>query len=146
MSGTFLNCKSLKTIPQFDTSKVTTMHQLFYGTTNLETLPLIDMSKVSNFTYMFGPPSLTTGFFYDKLTDFGGFKNLGMVDKQNTTTFSMIHCIKMTVDSAKNIINNLYDRASAGYSILTLKLPGSIIEKLSSYYIEMATEKGWIIS
>lgn len=146
MRGTFAGCKQLKTIPQLDTSKVTTMYQLFYNTTNLESLPLIDMSNVSDFTYMFGPNAATSGYFYDKLTDFGGFKNLGMVAEQNVTTFNMIHCRKMSVDSAENIIDNLYDRATVGYSILTLNLPYSVFSNLSSYYIEMATAKGWNIS
>ena len=49
----------------------------------------------------------------------------------------------ITHDSIVNIINNLYNRASAGYSILTIQLPGG---ELSDDEKAIATNKGWIIS
>jgi hypothetical protein len=45
-----------------------------------------------------------------------------------------------------NIINNLYDRASAGYSVVTLKLAAKTLALLSDEEKTIATNKGWTLS
>ena len=45
-----------------------------------------------------------------------------------------------------NVINNLYDRASAGYSVLTLKLHANHLAMLSDEEKAIATNKGWTLS
>lgn len=49
----FYNCVSLRSIPLFDTSKVTNMKYMFVGSETLETVPLFDTRKVVNMNYMF---------------------------------------------------------------------------------------------
>ena len=142
----FYDCFNLKTIPQLDTSKVTDMGQMFMYATNLESLPLIDMSNVDNFDKMFGAIAHTVGHEYNNLTDIAGFKNVGMIENQKMPVFSLANCINMTVKSAINIIENLYDRASAGFSTLTLRLPFALNNDISSYYISIATNKGWDVT
>ena len=49
----FYNCESLKSVPLFNTSKVTSMKSMFAGSEALETVPLFDTRKVVNMNYMF---------------------------------------------------------------------------------------------
>ena len=44
-----------------------------------------------------------------------------------------------------NVINGLYDRASAGLSVITLKLHANHLAMLSEDDIAIATNKGWTI-
>ncbi len=53
MVNTFYNCHELQTIPQLDTSKVTSMYGTFYNCYKLQTIPQLDTSKVTNMSYMF---------------------------------------------------------------------------------------------
>lgn len=46
-------CEKLTTIPQLDTSNVTTMGSMFSGCVSLQTIPLLDTSKVNNMGYLF---------------------------------------------------------------------------------------------
>ena len=52
----------------------------------------------------------------------------------------------LTKESLLNVLNGLYDRASAGYSTLTLKLHNNHKALLSDNELAIATNKGWIIS
>jgi hypothetical protein len=45
-----------------------------------------------------------------------------------------------------NVINNLYDRASAGMSTLTLYVNANTMKLLSDADKAIATNKGWILS
>ena len=53
MSKMFLDCKSLTTIPQFDTSNVTNMYEMFKHCESLTTIPLLDTSNVTDMVEMF---------------------------------------------------------------------------------------------
>lgn len=57
----FEHCASLTTIPQLDTSNVTTMFQMFDGCTSLTTIPQLNTSNVTTMSHMFNNcTSLTT--------------------------------------------------------------------------------------
>lgn len=57
----FQECASLTTISQLDTSNVTSMGYMFFGCYSLTTIPLIDTSKVTYMDFTFyNCPSLTT--------------------------------------------------------------------------------------
>lgn len=57
----FQECASLTTISQLDTSNVTSMGYMFFGCYSLTTIPLIDTSKVTSMDFTFyNCPSLTT--------------------------------------------------------------------------------------
>lgn len=141
MTNMFGGCSSLTTVPLFDTSKVTSMSNTFSGCTTLVSLPLLDFSKVTSVIYIFGFTDLT------KLTDIEGFKNLGAQPSLSiNSSYGFNKVPNMTYKSVMNIINNLYDRASAGYSVVTLKLATKTLALLSEDDIAIATNKGWTIS
>ena len=142
MSYMFSSCSKLTSIPQLDTSNVTNMSSMFGGCYQLTTIPLLDMSSVTKMNSIFGYSDLT------KLTDLGGFKNLGMQSNITGTNdnYFLYKVPNMTYESAMNIINNLYDRKSAGYSVITLKFASKTLALLSDEEKAIATNKGWIIS
>ena len=142
MNYMFYNCSKLTTIPQFDTGNVTSMTSMFDTCTSLTTIPLLDTSSVTSMNYIFGFTELS------KLTDLGGFKNLGAQPTLSGTNdnYFLYKAPNITHDSAMNIINNLYDRASAGYSVITLKFATKTLALLSDDDKAIATNKGWIIS
>lgn len=163
MSYMFQSCSKLTSIPLIDTSNVTNMSYMFRYCSSLTTIPQLDTSKVEDFSYMFDQCNQLTDLplldassvkrvdyfmesFDSKCKNFGGFKNLGMQEDLTGTDNYFLQGFKyMTRESAINIINNLYDRASAGMSTLTLKLNLFVIRELTSTEINNALQKGWII-
>ena len=142
MSGMFSNCNSLTSIPQLDTSKVTNMYAMFQSCSNLTSIPQLDCSKVSDISTFFGYSDIKA------LTFLGGFKNLGASSSLSGTssTYVLAKAPNITHESIMNVINNLYDRASAGYSVLTLKLHANTLALLSDDDKAIATNKGWTLS
>lgn len=53
MTNMFYNCANLTTIPLLDTSNVTLMNNMFYGCTNLTTIPALNVDKATNLGSMF---------------------------------------------------------------------------------------------
>lgn len=141
MSNMFSNCNVLTTIPQFDTSNVTTMSYMFQSP-KLVRIPELDCGKLTNISYMFGFNTM------NYLTDLGGFKDLGKTSSLSGTSNSYFlgACPYLTYESIMNVINNLYDRAAAGYSVLTLKLHARGLALLSDDDKAIATNKGWTLS
>jgi surface protein len=131
--------QKLTEIPQFDTSKVTNMNNMLGNCKVLETVPELDASSATDIGYMFA---------YDEvLVNFGGLKNLGMQSGHVVgTNNAFSNCKSLSHDSVMNIINNLYDRASAGYSVLTLKLHSNSLALLTDEEKAIATNKGWTLS
>jgi hypothetical protein len=97
------------------------------------------VTAVSQF---FGYSNITT------LTEIGGFLNLGMKSSLSGTDNGnfIARAINLTHDSLMNIINKLYDRASAGYSVITLKLHANHLALLTDDEKAIATNKGWTLS
>ena len=165
MSYMFSECTNLTSIPQLDTGSVTTIRYMFNGCTNLTSIPQLDTGSVTTMSGMLTNCSKLTSipqfdaskvtdiglFGYsgnDSIVNLGGFVNLGMqksVNKTNTNYF-LGGSSKLTYESVMNVINNLYDRATAGYSVLTLKIHTNTMALLSADDIAIATNKGWILS
>lgn len=137
MSGAFRMCYSLKNIPPMDTSNVTDMSYLFQSNYVLESIPALDASKVENISTALGS--------CESLVNFGGFINLGMQPNLKGTEYLISSLASITHESILNIFNNLYDRASAGYSILTINLGYYVKNKLTEEDIAIATNKGWLL-
>ena len=137
----FNNCRSLIAIPWFDTSKVSNMSNMFSGCSALRSIPQLDTSKVTNIS-LAGYNTLSS------LVDLGGFVNLGAQNNLSGTSGSYFlgQCPNLTHDSIMNVINNLYDRKTAGYSVLTLKLHANTMALLSDEEKAIATNKGWTLS
>ena len=142
MEYIFANCGELRIIPQFDTSKVTNFNYTLNACNNLEFIPELDMSSCITFYDLFGYNNAT----YMKYV--GGFKNLGKVSdmKLSSTSSTFKRCPNLTKESVLNIINGLYDRASAGYSTLTMSLHANSLALLTDEEKAIATNKGWILS
>ena len=142
MNNMFYNCYELKSIPQLDTSNVTTMNSMFYGCTKLYSLPKFNASKVKDVATFFGYSTIST------LQHVGGFENLGMEKSVSGTigTSFLSACPNLTKESVLNVLNGLYDRKTAGYSVLTLKLHAKHLAMLSDEEKAIATNKGWTLS
>lgn len=137
----FQNCSSLKRIPNLNLIKNTSLNYTFYGCSALISIGEIRCDSVTSISTVFGYSDVTS------LTHIGGLKNLGMKSSVSGTSSSFLQYVpNLTHESAVNIINSLYDRASAGYSVLTLKFNAKTRSKLTDEEIAIATNKGWIIS
>ena len=140
MSSMFNYCPKLAKIPQLNTSKVTNMSSMFNDCKSLTTIPLLDTSKVTSVYSMFN--------YCSSLTTLGGFTNLGQA--YSTTqganyyycTLNLSFSPNLTHDSLINVINNLYDIASAGIQPQQLVLGSTNLAKLTTEEIAIATEKG----
>lgn len=144
MNYMFGDCKALTSIPSFNSGKVTNMSYMCQNTTSLQSIGELDCSSVTNISNFFGSGStqITT------LTSLGGFKNLGMASSVSGTSdyYFLYKCPNLTHDAILNVINGLYDRATAGLSILTLKLNSKPMALLSDEEKAIATNKGWTLS
>ena len=137
MAYMFTQCTKLTTIPRFDTSSVTNMEFMFFGCTALERLPVLDMGNVMNVEGIL--------MSCNNITYIGGFINLGKQEQLNVTN-AFYGCTKLTRYGIMNIINNLYDRNTAGYSVINLPLGGENLARISDEEKAIATNKGWILS
>lgn len=137
---------------------------------DLYSFPKLNLNNVENFSFMFytAPDSLFTGLNdtdipYDKIDmskakdvarmfwTVNGFvkgyekcvlTNLGaQPDLYGTDT---LYDTLIPDTMFESIISNLYDRASAGYSVLTLNINNA--REIPEELITIATNKGWIIS
>ena len=143
MSNMFFSCSNITTIPQFDTSNVTDMSSMFQGCSKLTTIPLLDCSNI-------GPANTAMNIFssttMSNLTDLGGFKDLGKVSGFTAPSYFLKNCPNLTKESVLNVINNLYDRASDGYSVVKLLFNSSSLALLSDEEKAIATNKGWTLA
>ena len=68
----FTNCTNLITLPNFDTSNITSMARMFQYCTNLTTVPNFDTSNVADMSYMFST--------CNKLTSVPNFNTSNVID------------------------------------------------------------------
>lgn len=144
IANMFSGCANLQSISQINTSNVENMSGAFGSCSRLVTVPELDGSKCRNVGNMFGSCV--------RLENFGGLKDYGKAflpsDNKNSTVFtlSLNSSNSLTHDSLMNVINNLYDIASAGVPQQTLQLGYRNIGKLTEEEIAIATNKGWQVS
>lgn len=138
-------------IPDMDTSSVTDMSYMCYYVGYREAyshkktyIPSFDCSNVTNISNFFYD---STGWVVPNVVQVGQFTNLGKQrDLVGTNVDGFLRGINITEDETLNILRGLYDRKSAGYSVLTLKLSDNTISQLSDAQIAIATNKGWNLS
>ena len=140
----FGGCLKLTAIPQLNTSNVTNMGNVFYNCFSLTTIPQLDTSNVINISRIF--------WGCDSLTNLGGFINLGQAYETTQSanysnyTLTLSSSTKLTHDSLMNVINNLYDIANKGVMPQALILGSTNLAKLTAEEIQIATDKGWVLS
>lgn len=166
MNSMFTGCKMIKTIPPLDFSNAS-VTSLFYDCWNIRVLPDINCAKASSMSSMlYRLESVhTIGKIYcDSLTsvsnmisnsyplkclvNFGGFRNLGAQKSLSGTNgnYFMKLMPNLSRESLLNVLNELYDRKTAGYSVLTLTLHENHLAMLSDEEKAIATNKGWTLS
>jgi len=129
--------------PNMNTSNVTNAEGMFQYSWFYK-IPKYDFGKVNRVNYMF-----SNGIY---LEEFGGFENLGKayLTSQSANyyqyTLELNSSNKLTHDSLMNVINNLYDIASAGVQTQKLVLGSTNLAKLTKEEIAIATNKGWSVS
>ena len=160
----FFGCVNLTSVPLYDMSNAQSVYAMFMHCSNLTSVPLFDFSNVRDIGFLFCDcSSLTsvplldfknvtrvTNTFKDcyNLINLGGFKDFGAKENlySDGSPLNLISCDKLTHESIMNVINNLYDRKTAGYSVLTLKLHANTLALLSDEEKAIATNKGWTLS
>lgn len=142
MKNMFNNCSTLKTIPQLDTSNVMYVEYMFQGCSQMTSIPLLDFGNVLSLGALFG-----TSSSLNNLTDLGGFKDMGKTKSFALGTSKLFDLLpNLTHDSLMNIINNLYDRKTAGYyGVPNLQLGSKHLASLTDEEKAIATNKGWIL-
>ena len=167
MSEMFYNCYKLQTIPEFDFSNATSMSSMFYGCDALYEIPNINCKKVTQLNGwtsscyslvkigVIDCDSMTNaqGLAFNSnpcsnITTRGGFRNLGMKSSVSGTNgdYFLYNLVNLTKESLLNVLNLLYDRASAGYSVLTIKMRPHHLAMLTDEEKAIATNKGWTLA
>ena len=135
----FHGCTNLTYIEPFDTSMVTGASDMFYHCWSLKHIPLMDFSNVRSISGICA--------FCKSLEDIDGFVNLGKIEDFNTyNNGAFLDAPNISRQSCINIFSNLFDRATAGYSVVQLTFEPEVIARLTNEDIAIATSKGWTIT
>lgn len=144
----FYLCTNLTEIPDMNFKRITSFPANAYSTwicqcTNLRTIGVVDCDSVTDIRYsLHNKPSGGS-----TIVNLGGFRNLGKASSVAGTDGDLFlnYAPNLTYESVMNVLNLLYDRASAGMSVLTLKLHANHLAMLSEDDIAIATNKGWTL-
>ena len=137
----FNECSLITTCPNIDTANATSVDGMFGNCTSLTTVPELNFGNVTAVGYLFGVGS------NKNMVNLGGFKDFGKQPtiSGNYSSYFIESSTGLTKESMLNIINKLYDRATAGYSVLTLSVGTTNLNKLTADEIAIATNKGWTL-
>lgn len=144
----FRNCSNLASlnISGLQNSNATSLTQMFNGCTRLTDLTLGNFScdKVNVMTNAFARCSNMANIS-------GTLSNIGKGYTSSTVNYAAYKVTlnastKLTHDSMMNIINGLYDLATAGKARQSLVFGSTNLAKLSSDEIAIATTKGWNVT
>lgn len=117
---------SVKYFPVIDSSTVVSMNKFKKNATALEMVGYLDVSSVEDMTEAF------TGCTNLEVLNLYGLK----------TDLDLSTCTNLAMDSAEYIIMN----AQTVEETKTLTLPSSLINNLTTYYKNVASEKNWTLS
>lgn len=135
---------ALLEVPALDTSSITNATSAFSNCSRLLKIALLDFSNVNAISGLLSNDRA--------LTTLGGFKDLGQAYSTSVSanyssyTLDLSTCTSLTHESLMNVINNLYDIASAGVQTQKLVLGSTNLAKLTEEEIAIATNKGWSVS
>ena len=146
----FAYCTSISSIPDLDISSAISFsntsssgnNSWINGASNITSIGALQCDNIEDIMYMFGNSSNT------KITHFGGAINLGKrwTLSNASGNYAFNYVPNLTYESVLNVLNGLYDRASAGMTNITLKLHPNHLAMLSDDDIAIATNKGWTLS
>lgn len=127
MREMFSNCPNLTEVNGLDTSSATVIDSLFGSCTKLQAASELDCSKITSNISSYNSP------FYNctALRNFDGFKGLKV-------NMYLDKCYSLSYESLMNVINKLAD----GVSGKTLYLFQDLVNQLSDDDIAIATNKG----
>jgi hypothetical protein len=138
----FEDCWYLQTVSGLNTKNVKSFSRTFYNCNRLQSLPLIDMTNAMYWSAMFG--AWTSQFRLLALTNLGGFKNLG---KGGDGTFDLTAAPNLTLNSIRNVFDNLYDRTREYQTKeMTIKIATTTFNKLEDTDIQSVINKGYILA
>ena len=122
---------------------------MFYAFGGYSEVPLLDCGSVMNVDRVFGVSKST-------LTTLGGLKDLGKAylttqsANNSLYTLDLSSLSSLTEQSLINVLDNVYDIASAGCKTQTIKLGNYNLNKLTSEAgqtaLANARAKGWTVS
>lgn len=144
MDGVFSNCQSLEVVNIKNTNKVKTAQITFNSCNALVTVPELNLGNCQNVRLMFNQCR--------NLTNLGGLVDLGKAflttasENYENYTITLSSSYKLTHESLMNVINNLYDIATAGVPAQQLIIGATNLAKLTESEIKIATDKGWTVS
>jgi hypothetical protein len=144
-TGMFAGQHIITHIPKINTANVSNMRNAFYECWSINHVELLDCSSYTNAVEMFGGRSLSygAGAMANELV-LDGLYNLGMQEELSCSRILDTPAY-ISRQSLLNVFNNLYDRASAGYSVVTFTIRQSHHDLLSADDVAIATNKGWNI-
>ena len=174
MSGMFVSCSSLTSVPLFDTSKVTDMYDMFSNCSSLTSVPLFDTSNVTNMGQMFVSCSNLTSvplFDTSKVTNMGGMFNscskLTTVPSfdtskvtsmiymfSNCSSLETIHMINIGADLkissstkfTREALLEIIGNLKTVTRTKTLTMGATNLAKLTDADKAIATNKGWTLA
>ena len=121
----------------YDVSNVTDMSNMFNDCRRLTSLDLSNW-KVSNVTNMSN--------MFNYCTELSDFKLSDLGHNENCTELDLTPCSALTKDSVLYLINNAFDRATAGYTTQhTIALAPETKALLTEEEIAIATNKGFTV-
>lgn len=138
-------------LSNWNTSNVTTMSYMFNSCFKIVTLDLsnFDMSKVTAIKDIFYDSSFKGLSLQNVIIgnyQLGKAYLLSQSENYSAYTFDLRGCPLLTHESLMNIINGLYDIATAGVKSQQLILSSTNLAKLTAEEIAIATNKGWNVS
>lgn len=164
----FYSCINLQTNININTSLVGDFTRTFYNCKKIEEINLNGTSNANNFNRTFSLCSklkTVQGLIGNKLQDvaecfsqcvslenFSGILNLGQAYSTSSSAnyynymLNLSDCSKLTHESLMNVINGLYDIASAGIKPQQLILGTENLAKLTEEEIGIVQNKGWNVS
>jgi hypothetical protein len=132
----FKNQDGLIFIGDINTHNAENVHYMFYNCSSLISTPDLDFTNVINANGVFNDCS--------SLERIGNISNFGI--QPNFKSFGLfMYCYNLEPESVVNFFNNLYDRASVGYSVVELGFQRECLNKLSENDLMIAINKGYSI-
>ena len=121
MDSTFRTCKSLTSIPEIDTTNVTYMYSMFEGCSSLTSIPEINTTNVTRMDYMFS-----------------GCSSLTSIPEIDTTNVIAIDCMIRYCSSLTNLGGFKNLSVSCTYAFLD-QCPNLTVESLMNVINKLAT-------